>query len=65
MHVSEKCVKTSCDVRNCNLRHPKVCRYFRDFQFCKFGEWCCFIHISTEIDDRKMNEKHENLEKKR
>ena len=51
-HVEEICGNLSCEIKRCNLRHPKVCKFFRDYNRCKFGEWCCFKHITnnTEID---------------
>ena len=44
-HVSEKCSTKNCEVQRCSLRHPKTCRYYRDYGNCKFGEWCFFNHI--------------------
>ena len=42
-----------------NLRHPKKCKIFRDYNWCKFGEWCFFTHESIEnkeiLDDIVMN----------
>ena len=58
MHVSEKCERKTCDIKSCNLRHPKICRYFRDRKFCKFGEWCCFDHKNIEEDFEKVSEKY-------
>ena len=48
MQISEICKNPSCDVKNCNLRHPQICKYFCDYKKCKFGEWCYFSH--QEID---------------
>ena len=62
MHVSEICDKKSCDIINCNLRHPQICRDFRDFKFCKFGEWCYFKHLNTAGDFMKVSEKCEQVE---
>ena len=64
MHVSEKCERKSCDIKSCNLRHPKICRYFRDRKFCKFGEWCCFEHKNSEEDFKRVFEKCNIIENK-
>ena len=60
-HNSEICENTSCEIRNCLLRHPKICRYFRDFGRCKFDELCAFKHIEAETTSSK---RLEMLEKK-
>ena len=44
----EICLKNSCEVFKCSLRHPKTCRYHRDIGYCKFGEWCAFKHEHSE-----------------
>ena len=48
MHVDGECVIESCEVINCNSRHPKVCRYLRDYRYCKFGTWCKFSHKNLQ-----------------
>ena len=30
-----------------NVRHPKVCKYFRFYKRCKFGEYCDYLHVAT------------------
>ena len=65
-HVDEICENQSCDIRSCNLRHPRACKYFRDFNRCKFNEWCSFKHIETNfnnVSEKKIMEKIENLSK--
>ena len=57
-HESKSCEKSSCEIRVCEFRHPKACKFFRDFGFCKFGEWCKFSHkidrnIINKTDDVK------------
>ena len=53
-HNNEKCSKSSCDVSTCQLRHPKVCRYLRDYKYCKFGEWCKFHHVEAENNSKDI-----------
>ena len=48
-HVNECCEDEGCGIRTCNFRHPKPCRYFRDFRRCKFSD-CKFKHIEDETD---------------
>merc|ERR1712179_591012 len=43
-HENEICEKIDCEIKECYLRHPKVCKFFRDMGFCKFLEWCKFSH---------------------
>ena len=40
------------------ISHPRECFFYRDYNRCKFGEWCCFKHVEkdriivTEIANR-------------
>ena len=43
-HENRKCEDKSCDVKNCNFRHPKLCMYKLKNQKCKFDEVCAFDH---------------------
>ena len=45
------CETLNCEVRECVLRHPKLCKIERDYGYCKIGEWCYFSHK----DLRKMS----------
>ena len=45
------CENESCKVLDCSLRHPKKCRFFQDYHYCKFGNFCKFLHKA--IDDDK------------
>ena len=62
MHISERCQNPECEIKSCNLRHPKICKFFRDYNRCKFGEWCSFDHRNYK-SDKDIHEKLENLEK--
>ena len=68
-HISEKCIESSCEISSCNFRHPKICKYFREFRRCKFGEYCYFDHkeSGSELLEKRVNDliiKVEKLEKK-
>ena len=62
VHVKEKCEDSKCKVKNCKLRHPKVCTFFRDYNFCKFGEFCIFKHLKHAQNDTVENLAIENQE---
>ena len=63
-HVKEECENKECEVRSCNLRHPKICTYYKDYRRWKFGEWCSFKHVEKiEINKREIFEKLDRLEK--
>ena len=66
MHVNEHCENELCEIRTCRLRHPKPCRYFRDFRRCKFSN-CKFKHIILEIENdsiEKIKREHEDIKAK-
>ena len=44
-HVKEVCNNENCEIVNCTLRHPKECRYIREYHRCKFGDFCNYSHI--------------------
>lgn len=47
LHVDIICENSSCDILSCMLRHPRPCRYHRDFGRCKFNP-CAYLHVETE-----------------
>lgn len=47
LHINVLCENQECDISTCLSRHPKACRYYRDFGRCKFNP-CAFLHIETE-----------------
>ena len=42
-HKYKICEESSCEITSCRERHPKDCRYFRNFGRCKFSP-CAFNH---------------------
>ena len=59
-HENDICENVQCNGKECSLRHPRNCKYFFEFQYCKFGDYCKFSHVtpimketSKEIDDLK------------
>ena len=63
-HIKELCENSIFDIKTCNLGHPKECRYFRDYRRCKFGEWCCFLHVHKDDDIEKLILENEAMLKK-
>lgn len=53
-HVMKKCEQINCGIQNCSFRHPRVCRYFTEIGFCKFGEWCLFEHTEKVNGDQEI-----------
>ena len=43
-HFSERCENSSCEIFKCEKRHPRECKYFREYSRCKFGDDCQFYH---------------------
>ena len=62
LHLTEKCLKEDCDVRKCNKRHPRPCKFYQDKGYCKFNSSCKYDHRQPKnvID---LNSKIDTLEK--
>ena len=41
------CENSSCSVLECESRHPRKCRYFLLYRYCKFGQYCRYKHEET------------------
>ena len=61
MHIKEKCENQSCEIKSCNLRHPRTCKFYRDYRRCKYSEWCSYEHVENENEN--LVERINNLEK--
>ena len=53
-HFDEICENVRCKVTDCSLRHPRRCRFFVDYQYCKFGTYCKFLHKAND-DDKSID----------
>ena len=51
-HVNELCENLACELSTCNLRHPKTCKWFREYGRCKFDP-CAFKHVGNNIEKLK------------
>ena len=47
-HLSETCSNFPCRNQNCEKRHPYLCRYFENFNKCKFGNKCSYLHRENQ-----------------
>ena len=53
LHVDEICENSSCLITSCNRRHPRECRYFREYNRCKFT-LCKFNHITRTLRESEI-----------
>ena len=56
LHIDEICEYKTYDITTCRQRHPRECRYFREYSKCKFDP-CKFkhiLHISQNADIEKI-----------
>ena len=63
-HVDIVCENPECQISKCNLRHPKECLWFQDYQRCKF-QICAYRHdrnINFRKDVKILNYKSKKLE---
>ena len=60
-HINIICENVNCEIAKCSSRHPRKCKYFLEYQKCKFGEYCRFSHGIP--NNPKNMEKIEALEK--
>ena len=55
-HVDELCqFKLSCPNKECEKRHPRLCRSFEEFRNCKFVK-CAYAHSQDCGNDNKIND---------
>ena len=68
LHLSETCDNKLCENSSCPKRHPRVCRYFKIFNQCKFGSFCYYKHetedVITQNDPDEIKAKIVSLENK-
>ena len=71
-HYNEICEITNCDTKHCHKRHPSICRYYENFQRCKFGDFCMFKHVKRvnemavkvtelEVDIKALQKENQTL----
>jgi hypothetical protein len=55
-HINDICSNSQCNSNTCLLRHPRVCKYFSNYQRCKFAEQCAYLHHSITIAETSSAE---------
>ena len=55
-HIKENCENQKCEVEKCQKRHPKTCRYYQEYERCKFGEYCFYKHVQKESNQEIVKE---------
>ena len=61
-HNDVICVNKNCNVFECEMRHPVMCRHFTNFRKCKFTN-CAYKH-SCVFDNDEITAKIETVENK-
>ena len=59
-HINKICDESSCEIETCKQRHPKVCKYFRNYGRCKFSP-CAFKHEVPVNHNSKLEKDIEDL----
>ena len=62
-HQNAICENVQCSITECSLRHPRKCRYFLEFLYCKFGNYCRFSHktLKNKENTKDIEELREEL----
>ena len=61
-HFKEICNDKKCSNNICPKRHPRFCYYFINFNNCKFGNNCRYLHGTINSDKTVINDMNENVE---
>ena len=62
-HINQKCLEKNCSIYNCEKRHPKICKHFREYGYCKFTTYCKYQH-EKQVHIAENSDKIAELEKK-
>ena len=60
IHVNEICLVKNCSLNQCVKRHPKKCKYYAEYKYCKFRS-CAFAN-SQRIEHGEVNELRQDIE---
>jgi hypothetical protein len=55
-HTEDICDYKDCEIKLCEKRHPRSCRFYSEFGRCKFGEFCRFKHLESSGQSRNDKE---------
>ena len=59
-HVNEVCENNECEVFNYVWRHPKICKYFREYRKYEFN-LCLYLHVENDTEIDTLKKQHEEL----
>ena len=48
-HPTGICRMSVCTFKQCNKRHPEVCKFFMNYGFCKYNNNCLFRHNEQDL----------------
>ena len=54
-HVHDVCEDSGCNVKTCELRHPRLCIFYKEFKQCRFGSLCLFKHDFHQSSTSECN----------
>ena len=58
--MKEICENSACDISNCSYRHPKVCKWYREYRYCKFDP-CLFLHKENDANIDILKKENEAI----
>ena len=48
-YAKEVCDDDNCDTQQCIKRHPRTCKFFKEFKRCKFNQYCSYSHANEDV----------------
>ena len=59
-HEKRICENEACNIPMCSLRHPRICRFFKEYKRCKFDP-CAYKHEDSDIIIRHLKEENKAI----
>ena len=59
-HAKQICINSNCDVLSCENRHPRNCKWYQEYNRCKFTTYCKFKHVKIDSIENLMDKIKEN-----
>ena len=59
-HVNLICDDPACDIRSCESRHPKNCKFYIQYGRCKFDP-CAFLHVENNNNIQDLKKENEQI----
>ena len=54
-HERRICENQTCNISMCSLRHPRMCRFFKEYKCCKFDP-CAYKYEDNDIVIKTLKE---------